>query len=351
MILLDVFNVAVDDILNSRFESAKQDPEQRVKLNYTVADFDGVAYHISDGNEKKQLLVSIFIKFFNELKEHGTMEIPITLPLLNVPVAFSLIPPISVQVFYLDCSAVCETYLRKEYGDLLLQTPETGQSVTLAIDLDKLPENHAALARKCALLKRNCMASLFTKFFDLHANAGPTTPGIRAVIHYRSDETLLKVHVLCTTYLFQEFTEARRRLDRAPQVLYSHRVPPAELQGTNAVVSDSVAYITFGTYGFYVSASWLSQLRTRHISSEASRQKSIDLIHTLRNYLHYHIKCSKAYIQMRMRAKTSEFLKVINRASVETSGAPVVNVAPTGEVSPLFAASLASKSAAAEATS
>ncbi|VDQ07589.1 unnamed protein product [Trichobilharzia regenti] len=44
----------------------------------------------------------------------------------------------------------------------------------------------------------------------------------------------------------QEFTEARRRLDRAPQVLYSHRVPPAELQGTDAVVNDSVAYITFG---------------------------------------------------------------------------------------------------------
>ncbi|KER22462.1 hypothetical protein T265_09441 [Opisthorchis viverrini] len=305
-------------------------------------------------------------------------------------------------------------YLRKEYGDLLLQTPETGQSVTLAIDLDKLPENHAALARKCALLKRNCMASLFTKFFDLHANAGPTTPGIRAVIHYRSDETLYvqalhdrvtvifstmfkdpddmligkvfmqvlfvvisyfclipalfpiplfflrsgryvqalhdRVTVIFSTMFkdpddmligkvfMQEFTEARRRLDRAPQVLYSHRVPPAELQGTNAVVSDSVAYITFVLF-------------PRHISSEASRQKSIDLIHTLRNYLHYHIKCSKAYIQMRMRAKTSEFLKVINRASVETSGAPVVNVAPTGEVSPLFAASLASKSAAAEATS
>ncbi|KAG5441553.1 Actin- protein 2/3 complex subunit 2-A [Clonorchis sinensis] len=321
MILLDVFNVAVDDILNNRFESAKQDPEQRVKLNYTVADFDGVAYHVSDGSDKKQLLVSIFIKFFNELKEHGVME-----------------------------------YLRKEYGDLLLQTPETGQSVTLAIDLDKLPENHAALARKCASLKRNCMASVFTKFFDLHANAGPTTPGIRAVIHYRTDETLYvqalhdRVTVIFSTMFkdpddmligkvfMQEFTEARRRLDRAPQVLYSHRVPPAELQGTNAVVSDSVAYITFVLF-------------PRHISSEASRQKSIDLIHTLRNYLHYHIKCSKAYIQMRMRAKTSEFLKVINRATVETSGTPVVNVAPTGEVSPLFAASLASKSAAAEATS
>lgn len=58
---------------------------------------------------------------------------------------------------------------------------------------------------------------------------------------------------ICTS---QEFTEVRRRLDRAPQVLYSHRVPPKELQGTDAVISDSVAYITFGKsvrlFVFYV---------------------------------------------------------------------------------------------------
>lgn len=321
MIILDVFNVAVDDILNNRFESAKQDPEHRVKLNYTVADFDGISYHVSEGTDKRQLLVSISINFFNELKQHGAME-----------------------------------YLRKEYGDLLLSTPESGQSVTLAIDLDKLPENHAALARKCASLKRNCMASVFMKFFDLHEKADPKAPGARAVIHYRTDETMYvqalhdRVTVIFSTMFkdpddmligkvfMQEFTEARRRLDRAPQVLYSHRVPPSELQGTNAVVSDSVAYITFVLF-------------PRHIGSEANRQKSIDLIHTLRNYLHYHIKCSKAYIQMRMRAKTLEFLKVINRASMETSAAPVVNVTPTGEVSPLFMASLASKSSAPETSS
>ena len=30
--------------------------------------------------------------------------------------------------------------------------------------------------------------------------------------------------------------------------------------------------------------------------------------------MHYHIKCMKAYLQMRMRAKTVDFLKILNRA-------------------------------------
>ncbi|MBZ3875134.1 Actin-related protein 2/3 complex subunit 2 [Sciurus carolinensis] len=41
---------------------------------------------------------------------------------------------------------------------------------------------------------------------------------------------------------------------------------------------------------------------------------TINLIHTFRDYLHHHIKCSKAYIHTRMPAKTSDFLKVLNRA-------------------------------------
>jgi len=51
----------------------------------------------------------------------------------------------------------------------------------------------------------------------------------------------------------------------------------------------------------------------RHTNRE-SRDNTIDLIHMFRNYLHYHIKCSKVYIHSRMRTKTTDFLKVLNRA-------------------------------------
>ncbi|KAA3670934.1 uncharacterized protein DEA37_0005579, partial [Paragonimus westermani] len=68
MIILDTYNQAVEDILTNRFEAAKQDPEQKVRLNYTVSDFDGVTYNITDGGEKRKLFVSIFLSFFEELK-------------------------------------------------------------------------------------------------------------------------------------------------------------------------------------------------------------------------------------------------------------------------------------------
>nr|CAD7459116.1 unnamed protein product [Timema tahoe] len=54
----------------------------------------------------------------------------------------------------------------------------------------------------------------------------------------------------------------------------------------------------------------------RH-TNRAARDNTINLIHMFRDYLHYHIKCSKAYIHSRMRAKASDFLKVLNRARPE----------------------------------
>ncbi|KAA3673008.1 actin related protein 2/3 complex, subunit 2 [Paragonimus westermani] len=284
-------------------------------------------------------------------------------------------------------------FLRQEYGNLLATQTQPSQSTTLIIDLDNLPEDHSQLAHKCALLKRNCMASLFVKFFDLQPQMDPKSDGTRAVIHYRPEETIYihalhdRVTVIFSTVFqdpddmligklfMQEFVESRRRLDRAPQVLYSYRTPPAELRGMNTVVSDQVAYITFGECAALLmhvhkydhkEVHYLSDLQPhfmrilkphylffilpftvlgpRHITTGPIRQKTIDLIQMLRNYLHYHLKCSKAYIQMRMRAKTVEFLKVINRARVEITGTPVITVAPTGEISPLYAAALAAKS-------
>lgn len=57
-------------------------------------------------------------------------------------------------------------------------------------------------------------------------------------------------------------------------------------------------------------------LTPRHIKKE-NRDNTINLISMLRNYLHYHLKCSKAYMHQRMRAKTNDFLKVLNRAKPE----------------------------------
>ncbi len=55
-------------------------------LSVFATDFDGVLYHISNPNgEKSKVMVSISLKFFKELEEHGANEVReiITKPVKN----------------------------------------------------------------------------------------------------------------------------------------------------------------------------------------------------------------------------------------------------------------------------
>lgn len=115
----------------------------------------------------------------------------------------------------------------------------------------------------------------------------------------------------------QEFKEGRRASHTAPQVLFSHREPPLELKDTDAAVGDNIGYITFGreehpphpqVHRPFPPKNQTEQLVInlrscllpplppvlfpRHTNANA-RDNTINLIHTFRDYLHYHIKCSK----------------------------------------------------------
>nr|XP_053657061.1 actin-related protein 2/3 complex subunit 2-like [Cherax quadricarinatus] len=109
--------------------------------------------------------------------------------------------------------------------------------------------------------------------------------------------------VIIGKVFMQEFKEGKRGSQTAPHVLFSHKEPPLELQDTEARQGENIGYVTFVLF-------------PRH-TCKAARDNTINLIHIFRDYLHYHIKCSKAYIHSRMRAKTSDFLKVLNRARPE----------------------------------
>uniref|UniRef100_A0A8C1Z2H7 Arp2/3 complex 34 kDa subunit n=1 Tax=Cyprinus carpio TaxID=7962 RepID=A0A8C1Z2H7_CYPCA len=250
-------------------------------VEVTFADFDGVLYHISNPNgDKTKVMVSISLKFFKELQEHGANEL-----------------------------------LKRVYGDILV-APEDGYNISLLFDLEALPPNKEEMIHQAGILKRNCFASVFEKYFKFQEEGREGEK--RAVVHYRDDESMYieakkdRVTVVFSTVFkddddviigkvfMQEFKEGRRASHTAPQVLFSHREPPLELKDTDATVGDNIGYITFVLF-------------PRHTNAN-TRDNTINLIHTFRDYLHYHIKCSKAYIHTRMRAKTSDFLKVLNRA-------------------------------------
>ncbi|XP_065218318.1 probable actin-related protein 2/3 complex subunit 2 [Planococcus citri] len=283
MILLEINNQIVEDTLTVKFKNALAG----LKFEFTdvlVADFDGVLFHISSPNaNKSKLMVSICLKFFKDLQQHGTDQL-----------------------------------LKDIYGSLITNT-EDGYSVSLLLDLENIPSNWEEIVKKIGLLKRNCFAAVFNKYFDFQERGEEGHQ--RAVINYRSDETMYieaksdRVTVVFSTIFkdeddiiigkvfMQEFKEGRRASQTAPQVLFTHRDPPLELLNTNARVGENIGYITFILF-------------PRH-TNRVARDNTINLIHTFRNYLHYHIKCSKVYIHSRMRAKTSEFLKVLNRARPE----------------------------------
>jgi len=280
MILLEVNNRIVEETLTVKFKNALAGVKPE-SVSVTVADFDGVLYRIANpGNEKTKINISISLKFYKELEAHGASKV-----------------------------------LKREYGDLLT-TPEDGFDVTVQLDIANIPDNWEEIVKKCGLLKRNCFAAVFEKYFEFQERGEEGQE--HAVIHYRDDETMYveaksdRVTVIFSTIFkdaddiilgkvfMQEFKEGKKASQTAPHVLFTNKDPPLGLKDTDARKGEGVGYITFVLF-------------PRH-TAPATRDNTIDLIHLFRDYLHYHLKCSKAYIHSRMRAKTSEFLKVLNRA-------------------------------------
>lgn len=283
MILLEMENRVLYETLLAKFQAAK--PES---VNVAAVDFDGVYYMISNPEgDKSVILLSARMKAFADLKEHGA-----------------------------------EDLLKREYGDAFQQTPEADYDVTLRFELESLPEDKASVAKKAALLKRNCFAAVFEKYFKMQE--AETASDKIAVIHYHEEECMYlealddRVTVIFSTLFkdpddviigkvfLQEFKDARKRYQQAPQVLFNYGGPPAELKNMDVVKGDNIGYVTFVLF-------------PRHTSPD-QRDNTVNLIHQFRTYLHYHIKCSKAYLHCRMRGKTANFLQVMERARPEAIG-------------------------------
>lgn len=60
--------------------------------------------------------------------------------------------------------------------------------MTLLFDLEAVPTNYEELITKAGLLKRNCFASVFEKYFEFQEQGLEGQK--RAVIHYRDNETM-----------------------------------------------------------------------------------------------------------------------------------------------------------------
>jgi actin related protein 2/3 complex subunit 2 len=278
MLLLEYHNKIIEDTLLEKFNvtDGKYDSVEAI-----IADFDAVTFHLfTDANQKNLLNISLSIKCYSELQKYGADEI-----------------------------------LKKQYGSNLIST-EQGYNATVQVDCANPPQDKAGFARNIALLKRHAFAAPFYKVFaDIEAKK----PGNLLEIQYRDDEAFyIKPETDRVTVIFsiqfkdpddivlakvflQEYADVRKTMSNAPSVAYAQKEPPMELRGVrNLRVGDAQGYVSFVLFQPHIAA--------------AKKEKTIDNIQTFRNYLHYHLKCSKAFLHTRMRNRVRTFLQVLNRA-------------------------------------
>jgi actin related protein 2/3 complex subunit 2 len=268
-----------------------------------ISDFDYTTYHLSTPQEKSQLLISITSKSFKDLSKYGVAE-----------------------------------KLHSVYGEFEVGTVEPGYDYSIVLNLDEINSNSSAeekeeIIDKISLLKRNLLSAPFELAFKeyeelalKHQESGvePERSNKVLEISYRDEESIYiqpsfdRVTVIFSTVFkdetdkifgkvfLQEFVDARRRaVQNAPQVLYSHREPPLEIKNLiNFRPDDKKGYITFILF-------------PRHLTVQ-KRENTISQIQLFRNYFHYHIKCSKAYLHSRMRFRVDQYLKILNRAKPES---------------------------------
>mmetsp|Transcript_19509 Transcript_19509/g.61085 ORF Transcript_19509/g.61085 Transcript_19509/m.61085 type:complete len:319 (+) Transcript_19509:656-1612(+) len=211
-------------------------------------------------------------------------------------------------------------------------TPAPGYKVAVSVDCDAC-DDAAATVEKLILLKRHLLGAPFKAKFEALA-AGAAAAGPVAVVPWRDSGEAVYVMAqndpaapqnydrVCVVYsvdfpeetdramcriLLQQFAEQHRAIAHAPPVVFSEASkPPLEIRN---LVGDReagfVGYVSFTVFA-------------RHVDGAARLDKKVELCLAFRHYLHYHIKCAKTNLHMRMRRKVRGWLQLINRAFLKS---------------------------------
>ncbi|XP_049849083.1 actin-related protein 2/3 complex subunit 2-like [Schistocerca gregaria] len=274
MILLEQSNHIVETTLNNCISSLKDGKLAPFEL--TCADFDGVIFHLNLPKDKNVLSLSIDVPCYDKL---------------------------------VDCGV--EKNIKAIYKDHVVK-PEPNASVTLALNLDTLSSSPPSLISELSLLKRHILASAFYHTFE----AVEAKKSILLDIPFHGDDrtfitTKDESVIVVITVNFKDsedivfgkvfLNEFKKSVSGAPAVDFS-TTPPGEISSIKNL-QKADGYIT-------------CVLFERHYKADF-RDKTINLILMLRNYLMYHIKCSKSQLNTRMRLRVEALLKILNRAKQE----------------------------------
>lgn len=309
MLQLKPYNLLIQKTLNEAIEA--QGRGTPLTLDRIISDFDYTTFHMSNSAENKSvLLLSI------KTRAWGSLQKCVGTPGLT-------------------------EYLASRFQNVKGLQPgnvEPSYDYTLMIDLAQLK---ASGIMQASLLKTHVMSyPLYLSFQEFSvlaqdeslAAAGDGTHVESRNLHiiqYRDLENIYvkpsndRITVIFETIFqdetdkifgkvfLQEFADARKRnrsIQSAPQVLFAND-PPLELTSAGITGADTKDYHSRRFITFV--------LFPRHFQNAETQFSTVSQLLLFRNYFHYHIKCSKAYMHSRMRYRVDSFVKVLNRAKID----------------------------------
>jgi actin related protein 2/3 complex subunit 2 len=273
-----------------------------------IRDFDGNEYVVRVNDDATAIIVGI---------RH------------QVPKAF----------FEKNCADELAALLGKHFGKAIA-APPVAEEDHLATVVIPLPEDEAAkvvtspLLAKAASLRTICLAAPFVKCVEMF-QANKLTFKMR--VPYRPNESIylfpakgnLNVvvsivvpdksdRILVRTFL-TEFAEAKK-LDRqaagGPGFAFLHGEAPPFPEGLSAAEpngDESVFWCQFS-------------LSKKSMESQANTELCAEFLANFREYVMYHMQCTRSAMHARMRERVKNSLQVLTRAKTSTTGRPRITI-------------------------
>eukprot|EP00908_Phaeocystis_cordata_P027320 Transcript_9875.p2 GENE.Transcript_9875~~Transcript_9875.p2 ORF type:complete len:309 (-),score=149.69 Transcript_9875:156-1082(-) len=292
MIHLEPGHRVVGETIAARFNAPA---DKREAVDVRAADLDDVQYHVQVAPEDRSVMhIHMWCRNFNEISE-----------------------------------AVGDQYFEELYPGMLAK-PAKGYSISLAVNLDSIPEDKPsrdALARKLSSMKRDVLgAPLWVSFGALMTGARP--PRQFYVVNYRPQEAMYVIpgdDMVVVVYsiafenqveqaiakVFLQEIEVTRRNNRdlavGPSVNFTTE-PPHELK----MIKGITPKIPQNFIGFVSLA-----VSKRNIEGPGKLEKAVGLAEAYRSYMVFHVKATKSQMHTRIRTRCANWLQVLNRAMPE----------------------------------
>lgn len=289
MILLEPGNRILAETVAAQIRNEDdngEDKKKRDPIDVRLCDFDDVNYRVQIEKGSDNMKVSMSMPYWNELEGKG------------------------------------QAALEENFGDMVTEA-EQGFECSVNIDMNAIQGKEDEMIEKLKNLKSIVTGSVFNHYFKALAEGTSKgmdvlkfplrndtevffCPGDDRVTIVFAIEFAEHVDRVIGGIFMQEFVDARRRIRSAPPCNFS-QVPPRELHQFG--VKDSpdrdshLGYLSFAVLKM-------------HVNKPEKMAQVTNVLSNFRNYLQYHIKCSKSYFHSRMRARVKSLLQILNRAKI-----------------------------------